>query len=199
MIGTFAVIILMTSSETSVFANTNAYRNKKMSIWSGEAVVAVNVTKTIQEKQNIQILAESFATLCGVELTSKMEIGQKQKYDFSKESVRRYAMKYSKKEWSSQISTGISVEKLSKRIFGKNTSQISFIKNDGWSDGWPIIKVRKIYQQPSGKYKVKANINWNSNEFKPYKIGRLNIILKKKPKSYYGYIVQSMVIKKTDE
>lgn len=164
-----------------------------------EADAATDVTRTVQGKQNIRILAESFATLCGVDLTSEMEIGQKKKYDFSEPSIRRYAISYSENEWNSQISAGISVETLSKRIFGKNTSQISFIKITDWSDGWPAVRVKKIYRQLSGKNKVKASIIWEINDSKPYKIGALNITLKKKPKSYYGYIIQSMILRKIAE
>lgn len=168
-----------------------------------EADAATDVTRTVQGKQDIRILAESFATLCGVDLIYRMEIGQKKKYDFSEPSIRRYAISYSKNEWNSQISAGIDEKTLSRRIFGKSTTKVNFIEGD-WGLGYPKIKIKKIYKLDSGKYTIKADVDWIvENEYyeieDSYQIGELQINFKKKPKSYYGYIVKSMVLKKVSD
>lgn len=152
---------------------------------------------------NIRTLCEFFPSTCGYDLIYKMKIGQKKKYNFAKASTRRYALNRCYSELYSQYSTGTSINTLSNRIFGKKTSKVNMIVAD-WGLARPAIKIRKIYRQSSGKYKVKANVNWewDADEFDSAgsrKIGDLQITLKKKPKSYYGYIVKSMALKKVSD
>lgn len=165
---------------------------------------ARDVTKSIPKHHNIRVVSEYFRTLCGydlLELEEKMKIGQKKKYDFSKESTRRYALNRCFNELNSQIYAGIDVKTLSKQIFGKSTTKVSFIEGD-WGLAGPKIKIKKIYKQTLGKYTVKADVDWvvkndfNNEIADSYQIGEVEINFKKKPKSYYGYIVKSMILKK---
>lgn len=160
---------------------------------------AKDITNTATH--NIRALCEFFPSTCGSDLIYNMKIGQKKKYDFSKASTRRRTILNDWIEFTSESDIGISPNEMSKRVFGKGTSKINTLGGD-WGDVcWPSIKVKKIYKLSSGKYRVKANVNWNDtdgagNITSIHKIGDLTINLKKKPKSYYGYIVKSMTLKK---
>lgn len=149
---------------------------------------------------NVETLCGFFPSTCGYDLIYNMKIGQKKKYDFSKESTRRHTIYCDWAEFSSYTDIDVSPNEMSKRVFGKKTSKID--TNGGeWGNGGPTIKIKKIYKLSSGKYKVKANVCWNVADSNGkvvniYKIGDLTINLKKKSKSYYGYIVKSMTLKK---
>lgn len=148
---------------------------------------------------NIRTLCEFFPSTCGFDLIDNMKIGQKKKYDFSKASTRRRTILNDWIEFTSETDIGISPNEMSKRVFGKGTSKINTLGGE-WGCDWPTIKVKKIYKLSSGKYQVKADIDRNIEgsygKMTVYKIGSVTINLKKKSKSYYGYIVKSMTLKK---
>ncbi len=159
---------------------------------------AKDITNTATH--NIRALCGFFPSTCGGDLIDNgadtMKIGQKKKYNFSKASTRRRTIERDFREFTSQSDIGISPNAMSKRVFGKSTSKIN-IQGFDWGDSWPTIEVKKIYKLSSGKYKVKADVNWNEyGKMTIHKIGDLTINLKKKSKSYYGYIVKSMTLKK---
>ncbi len=163
-----------------------------------------DVTKSIPEKHNIRVISGYFRTLCGYDLIEReMNTSQQKKYDFSKESTRRYALSRCFSELYSQIYAGIDAKTLSRWIFGKSTTKVNFIEGD-WGLSYPKIKIKKIYKRASGKYTVKADVDWivendNYGIEDSYQIGELKINFKKKPKSYYGYIVKSMALKKVSD
>lgn len=152
---------------------------------------------------NIRALCEFFPSTCGSDLVDNgsdtMKIGQKKKYDFSNASTRRRTILCDWKAFTHGSDIGITPNMWSKRVFGKSTSKINTQGGD-WGESWPEIKVKKIYKLSSGKYKVKANVNWNElgdyGKMTVHKIGDLTINIKKKSKSYYGYVVKSMTLKK---
>ena len=159
---------------------------------------AKDITNTATH--NIRALCGFFPSTCGGDLidngAATMKIGQKKKYNFSKASTRRRTIERDFREFTSQSDIGIGPNAMSKRVFGKSTSKIN-IQGFDWGDSWPTIEVKKIYKLSSEKYKVKANVNWNEyGKMTIHKIGDLTINLKKKSKSYYGYIVKSMTLKK---
>lgn len=162
-----------------------------------QAQAAEDVTNSVSGKRNIKALCKFFSIFYGVELTHQMEIGQKKKYDFSKESARRYVLCISGDTIHYER---ISVKKASKRIFGKSTSRVGKIIGELGDGEWPTLKIKKIYKLSSGKYKVNISlIQFNGDTGIGNKTGELNVILKKKPKSYYGYIVKSMTLKKVSD
>lgn len=154
---------------------------------------------------NIRALCDYFPSVCGYDLIYKMKIGQKKKYNFAKASTRRHTIFCDWIEFTIQSGKSIDPNIVSKRVFGKGTSKINTLGGQ-WGMAYPTIKVKKICKLSSTKYKVKANVNW---EWEPgvsdngiagsRKIGDLRITLKKKPKSYYGYIVKSMALKKVSD
>ncbi len=160
---------------------------------------AKDVTNSAFSRYGVRNLVKCFSTFCGAELTYHMKVGQKKKYDFSKESIRRHTLNHCYKELYGELNAGSSANKLSKQIFGKGTSKIKFTIGDLGDGEYPEFKIQKIYKLSSQKYKI----NFNVIQFPPYvqakyrKTGELSMVLKKKQDSLYGYIVKSMTLRRT--
>ena len=67
-----------------------------------------------------------------------------------------------------------------------------------WGLSWPVIRLKYIGRLSSNKYKIKTNLVWHDAEHDTNtKAGEVDFIIKKKPNSYYGYVVKSLKIIKT--
>ncbi len=162
---------------------------------------ATDVTNSVSVKNDIKKIAKFFKTVCGCDLVYKMKIGQTKKYDCSKESVRRYIINGSYASYEGRAYfNNISANTLSKHFFGKSTPNTKLIGSDMGEGEYPEFKIKKISRLPSGKYKVTINIDqFLANTDTRFRTGKLTMILKKKPKSYYGYIVKSLTLKKVGD
>lgn len=162
-----------------------------------------DVTNSITGKHNIKALCKCFDSLCGVELTYQMEVGQKKKYNFSKASTRRYVIRLSYSGgWKAGFERhgGIDINTSSKYVFGKGTSNVDVMYANLGDGELPEFNLSKIYKLSSERYKVNINVyqftsHIHNNDTR-HRTGKLTVILKKKPKSEYGYIVKSMTLKK---
>ena len=146
-----------------------------------------------KEKKKMQNMASFFrAVALGLDNTidlknysSNKKINS-MKLDFSKVTGRKTALKY-----MGMLYMKISMSKLSMQGFGVNTS---IKRQSGDAPGESSVQVKRIYK--TGKkncYLVTANVylcSWE-NDVK-VKIGSMQLFLRKKPGSHYGYVASSM-------
>lgn len=156
-----------------------------------------DVTNSIssQDKKSIKKLVKCFATPCGYDLAERSMVeGETTGYKFSKASTRRHVLNLS---FDEIYVRKVNENELSKRLFGVDTSNINLLMGQ-WGSSCPIIKAKNIFKLSSSKYKVKTNLVWYDQEKNTYtKVGEVDFTLKKKPNTYYGYIVKSLKITKT--
>ena len=118
--------------------------------------------------------------------------GEETGYKFSNASERRHILNLN---YDKIYETGKDI--FSKRLFGVETSNIT-PKIGQWGTSYPVIKVKSIYKSSTGKYKINTNLVWHNSEYETNtKVGEVDFIIKKKPNSYYGYVVKSLKIIKT--
>ena len=120
--------------------------------------------------------------------------GEERGYKFSNASARQHILNLAYEEIYDQK---IDEYELSKRLFGVKTSNVNPLIGN-WGLSWPVIRLKYIDRLSSNKYKIKTSLVWHDAEHDTNtKAGEVVFTIKKKPNSYYGYVVKSLKIIKT--
>lgn len=151
-----------------------------------------DVTKTFKDKKRIKQLAAEVENSCGYVMAYDLKVSEKATVDCTKATGRRYMLNRSMPE-------NVTVEELSKSIFGKTTTEVEHANGD-WGLSHPMLKVSKIYMTGTDKYRMDCKCNWVLEEKSTTtKVGTVKIYIKKNSKAKYGYVITKIYMKKTAE
>jgi hypothetical protein len=155
---------------------------------------ATDVTNKLSKSNYNKIvkLTERFITPAGYKAEYQLKRNKSKTYKFDTDKTRREFVRlmYDKTtyKWSAS--------KISQRVFGKKMKNFEILAGD-WGEDEPVFSHYKIYKVSSSKYKVKADLyfhDWSID--KKTKEGTIQLNIKKKKGSYYGYVATSIKIKK---
>lgn len=147
------------------------------------------------EKSSIESLVRGTLDCSSSMIFEDVNYGEKKTLDFSKASARRKLLSLNAEAYNYPQKTSLS-------LFGKKTPNAKGLGGD-WGTGHPVYRHYKYIKGKKNTYKVKVE-NWffseslddtESDEIE--KIGITTITLKKKQSSMYGYILKSMMVKRT--
>jgi ubiquitin len=155
---------------------------------------ATDVTNKLSKSNynNIVKLTKRFINPAGYKVQYELKRNQSKIYKFDTDKKRRAFVKlmYDDTTYKWSAST------ISQRVFGKKTKNFEILAGD-WGEDEPVFYHYKIYKVNSSKYTVKADLyfhDWSTN--KKTKEGTIQLNIKKKKGSYYGYVATSIKIKK---
>ena len=170
-----------------------------------------DVTNSIKDKKKIVSLTKEFLQpaavnlVGGVGMKSPIKAGKSRTFQFSKNADRRTILKFPRtggvvKYDKNGRFTKRSLQKLSKQIFGKNTSKIVQNVVGDWGDQYPVLRNVKIYRASKVKYVVKADIYFHeildTGGFQEEKEGTLSLKISRKNGAKCGYVATALTVKK---